>query len=79
MELVGHGRNWSHMTYPGYESVLLTARDLVTPKLKLHDMVESREWPREGLHVGALVVNNVVVVKLKIIQACRPVKVLQSG
>ena len=33
------------VSYPGYESVLLTARDLVTPKLKLHDVVESGEGP----------------------------------
>ena len=66
-------------SYPGYEGVLLAAWDLVTSKLKLHDMVERGKGSGEGLHVGALVVDNVVVVKLKVIQARRPVKVLQPA
>ena len=67
------------LSYPGYEGVLLAAWDLVTSKLKLHDLVERGKGSGEGLHVGALVVDNVVVVKLKVIQARRPVKVLQPA
>ena len=44
-EFVGQTMAVGLMSYPGYESVLLTARDLVTPKFKLHDMVEGREGP----------------------------------
>ena len=77
--LLGQTRCLFGVTYPGYEGVLLAAWDLVTSQLELHDMVERGEGSGEGLHVGALVVDNVVVVKLKVIQARRPVKVLQPG
>ena len=77
--LVRQGAMFFNVTYPGYEGVLLAAWDLVTSQLELHYVVERGKGSGEGLHVGALVVDNVVVVKLKVIQARRPVKVLQPA
>ena len=67
----------SQFSHPGNEGVLLAARNLVTTQLKLHDLVKRGKRPGEGLHVRALVVDDVVVVKLKVVQARRPVEVLE--
>ena len=69
----------SHLSHPGNEGVLLAAGNLVATQLKLHDLVKRWERPGEGLHVRALVVDDVVVVKLKVVQAGRPVEVLEPG
>ena len=69
----------SQFSHPGNEGVLLAAGNLVATQLKLHDLVERGERPGEGLHVRALVVDDVVVVKLKVVQAGRPVEVLEPG
>ena len=69
----------SQFSHPGNEGVLLAAGNLVATQLKLHDLVKRGERPGEGLHVRALVVDDVVVVKLKVVQAGRPVEVLEPG
>ena len=69
----------SQFSHPGNEGVLLAAGNLVATQLKLHDLVKRGERPGEGLHVRALVVHDVVVVKLKVVQAGRPVEVLEPG
>ena len=70
---------YSQFSHPGNEGILLAAGNLVAAQLKLHDLVKRGERPGEGLHVRALVVDDVVVVKLKVVQAGRPVEVLEPG
>ena len=69
----------SQFSHPGNEGILLAAGNLVAAQLKLHDLVKRGERSGERLHVRALVVHDVVVVKLKVVQARRPVEVLEPG
>ena len=69
----------SQFSHPGNEGILLAAGNLVAAQLKLHDLVKRRERPGERLHVRALIVHDVVVVKLKVVEAGRPVEVLEPG